>query len=257
MRTLLWLGAIASIACISSASVAAKGPSKQHLVLWLEADKGFATDGSSWADQSGHGHNATAVAGEAPSYIANAINGLPAAQFNGGSDMSIAGSLLTSQQFTILAVVTDASAYDGNNFEFREIISNWSSSEPEQSIFLGDLWTNASGKTEDRIRFTDAVGGEDQGDSGVGKIQRPSDVFILGAVSGARNATVQLGSKVEYRSTQPLPTRDLAEPWYLGRQGEADVEHWNGYIAEVLVYNKALSKKDFSKVVAYLKAKWQ
>ena len=171
--------------------------------------------------------------------------------------MSIAGSLLTSQQFTILAVVTDASAYDGNNFEFREIISNWSSTAPEQSIFLGDLWTNASGKTEDRIRFTDAIGGEQQNDTGVGKIMHPSDVFILGATSGAASATVQLGTKIQYRSTQPIPARDLAEPWYLSRQGEADVEHWNGYIAEVLVYNKALSRKDFKKAVAYLQGKWQ
>jgi hypothetical protein len=257
MRTFLLLGAIASMACLSSESVAGPGPSKQGLTLWLEADKGLATDGSSWADQSGNGHNATAVAGEAPSYVLNAINGLPAAQFNGSSDMSIAGSLLTSQQFTILAVVTDASKYDGNNFEFREILSNWSSKAPEQSIFLGDLWTNATGKTEDRIRFTDAIGGEDQSDTGVGKIKRPSEAFILGAVSAADDATVQLGSKVQYRLQQPLSTRDLTEAWYLGRQGEADVEHWNGYIAEVLVYDRALSKKDLKKAVAYLKSKWQ
>jgi hypothetical protein len=257
MRTFLLLGAIASVACLSSESIAGPGPSKQGLALWLEADKGLATDGSSWADQSGNGHNATAVAGEVPSYVPGAINGLPAAQFNGASDMSIAGSLLTSQQFTVLAVVTDASKYDGNNFEFREVLSNWSSKAPEQSIFLGDLWTNASGKTQDRIRFTDAIGGEDQSDTGVGKIKRPSDVFILGAVSAADDATVQLSSKVQYRLQQPLSTRDLAEAWYLGRQGEADVEHWNGYIAEVLVYNRALSKKDLKKAVAYLKAKWQ
>lgn len=257
MRIQLLLGAIAAIACMSSVSFAGSGPLKHGLTLWLEADKGLATDGSSWTDQSGKSHDATAVAGEAPLYVPGAINGLPAAQFNGSSDMSIAGSLLTSQQFTILAVVTDASAYDGNNFEFREIISNWSSNAPTKSVFLGDLWTDASGKTEDRIRFTDAVGGEDQGDKGVGNIKRPSVPFILSAVNSADNVTVKLGSKIQYQSKKPLSTRDLAEAWYLSRQGEANVEHWNGYIAEVLVYNKALSAKDLNKAIAYLKGKWQ
>jgi hypothetical protein len=256
MRVQLLLGVVASIACFSPA-IAAKGPSKDGLALWLEADKGLATDGSTWADQSGNGHGATAVTGEAPLFVPAAINGLPAAQFSGSSAMSISGSLLTSQQFTIITVVTDASAYDGNNLEFREIVSNWSSSAPEESVFLGDLWTDASGKTSDRIRFTDAVGGEDQGDKGVGKIKRPTEAFILSATSGADNATVQLGSKVQYQSKKALTTRDLAEAWYLSRQGEADVEHWNGYIAEVLVYNKALSDTELKKDVAYLKGKWQ
>ena len=257
MRTRLLLGAIASLAFLSTAAVASSGPSKTGLVLWLEADKGLATDGSSWSDQSGAGHNATAVSGEAPSYVASAINGLPAAQFNGSTDMSIAGSLLTSQQFTIIAVATDVSTYDGNNLEFREIISNWSSGTPEQSIFLGDLWTDATGKTKDRFRFTDAAGGEDQGDKGVGQLKRPTEAFILSATSDVDSATVQLGSKVQYQTKTPLPTRDLNEAWYLSRQGAADVEHWNGYIAEVLVYNRALSAKDLKKAIKYLKGKWQ
>jgi hypothetical protein len=257
MRISLLLGAIACAACVSSAGFAGSGPSKNGLTLWLKADKGLATDGSTWADQSGNGHDATAVTGEAPVYVAGAINGLPVAQFGGSSAMSIAGSLLTSQQFTILAVVSDVSTYDGNNFEFREVISNWSSTDPEESIFFGDLWTNAAGKTKDRFRFTDAVGGEDQSDVGVGSIKRPSEPFIMSAVSSAKNATVRLGSTIEYKSSGPLPTRDLNEAWYLSRQGEADVEHWNGYIAEVLVYNKALSAKELAKEIAYLQGKWQ
>jgi|HubBroStandDraft_5_1064220.scaffolds.fasta_scaffold20176_2 hypothetical protein len=257
MRTRLLLGAIASMACMATSVVAGTAPPKSGLVLWLEADKGLATDGSSWSDQSGKGHDATAVSGEMPTYVAAAINGLPAAQFNGNSAMTIAGSVLTSQQFTIVAVATDVSTYDGNNLEFREIISNWSSSTGDQSIFLGDLWTNASGKTKDRFRFTDAVGGADQGDAGVGQLKRPAEAFILSATSAAGGVAVQLGTKVQYQSETPLSTRDLTAPWYLGRQAQADVEHWNGYIAEVLVYDNALSDKDLKKAIKYLKAKWQ
>jgi hypothetical protein len=257
MRTRLLLGAIASMALFATAAVAGSGPSKSGLVLWLEADQGLATDGSSWTDQSGKGHSATAVPGDAPTYVASAINGLPAAQFTGNAAMSISGALLTSQQFTIVAVATDNSTYDGNNLEFREIISNWSSSTGDQSIFLGDLWTNASGKTLDRFRFTDAIGGADQGDAGVGQLKRPTEAFILSGTNASDSATVKLGTKVQYQSNTPLSTRDLTAPWYLGRQAQADVEHWNGYIAEVLVYNRALTPRQLKKVVKYLQGKWQ
>src|SRR5205823_10951994 len=82
---------------------------KNGLVLWLKADDGLAKDGSRWADRSGSGHDATALPGRAPYYMADAINGLPAAQFVGGQAMRIDGAVLDSQTFTIIAVVNDAS----------------------------------------------------------------------------------------------------------------------------------------------------
>src|SRR5207253_1635057 len=51
-----------------------------NLVLWLQAstiNQADATNVSSWADQSGYGNNAAAVAGKEPTYklgILNAVN---------------------------------------------------------------------------------------------------------------------------------------------------------------------------------------
>ena len=114
-------------------------------VLSLDAHVGVTTSGgfvTSWADQSGFGHNATQGVGAAqPLFVANGLNGQPTLRFNGtGQFLNLAGQVLTSQQFTILAVVRDTrAAGDGS---FREVFSNWTGTNTFTSVFLGT--TNAS-----------------------------------------------------------------------------------------------------------------
>jgi hypothetical protein len=255
MRRILRSSLLVSLMFCSASALAQPGPNKNGLVLWLKADKGLATDGSSWKDQSGNHHNAAALTGQAPTYMASGLNGLPVALFNGDQAMQISGTVLDSQTFTIIAVVTDTAP--NTSAGFREIFSNWDNSTRTTSIFLGTLWTTATGKLLDRIRFTDAVGGQDQGQTGVGKIGTPTNAFILSGVSAVNNAIVRVGTKTQYQLHSGFSTRDLSEPWYLGRQGAFDGEYWTGDIAELLVYNKAVSSRVIKKDVAYLTAKWQ
>ncbi len=99
------------------------------LNLWLGADTGVTTDAtgnvSAWLDQSGSGHNAMqADSNSMPNLISNSINGQPALSFNGSSDwLAFESQLLTSQQFTIIAVVADRRA--DFDTQFREVLSNW------------------------------------------------------------------------------------------------------------------------------------
>jgi len=85
-----------SIAALGLSSAAHAGVITSNLDLWLEADQGLAADGSSWLDQSGNGHDATALAGGAPTVTPGVFNGLPAVQFSGGQAMSIAGQVINS-----------------------------------------------------------------------------------------------------------------------------------------------------------------
>ncbi len=112
-----------------------------QLALWLEADAGVTSDTqgrvSMWADQSGNNHNVSAnLIANQPILNSNALGGKPALIFNGTSDyFTINGQVLTSQQFTILAVVADTRAKsDGGD---REIFSNWSTAHTTDSIFFG------------------------------------------------------------------------------------------------------------------------
>ena len=85
------------------------------LSMWLDANSGVTTSGSnvtSWTDLTGNGHNATqSTAGDQPTFVSNGLNGNPTVQFNGIADsLSIAGQPITSQQFTILAVLTNSNS---------------------------------------------------------------------------------------------------------------------------------------------------
>ncbi len=236
-----------------SGVLAQSGPTTADLALWLKADSGLAADGSSWADSSGNNHNATAVAGEAPVVQQAGLNGLPVAVFSGGQAMSIAGPVLSGQHFTILAVVTDNSVAGGS---FREVISNWDTNTRTTSIFLGTVWSDVGGVAADRIRFTDAIGGQDQGQTGQGQIAKPTKAFILTGLASGHNTLIRLDKKTEYQLGAPLSKRDLAQGWYLGSQGDSNVELWEGDIAEVLVYDAPLSKAEFATDLNYLQTKW-
>jgi hypothetical protein len=235
------------------AVLAQSGPTTGDLALWLKADSGLAADGSTWTDSSGNGHNATAVAGEAPTVQEGALNGLPVAEFSGGQSMSIAGQVVSGQHFTILAVVVDTSVAGGG---FREIISNWDTKTRTNSIFLGTIWSDVGGVTADRIRFTDAIGGEDQGQTGQGQIAEPAKAFILTGLASGHNALIRLDKKTEYQLGAPFSKRNLTKGWYLGVQGDANEELWEGDIAEVLVYDAPLSKAEFATDLNYLETKW-
>ena len=115
---------MAITAAILAAAPAAAAPKAYTtgLTLWLQADKGLATDGSSWADQSPSAFTATAL-GTGPAVTAGAIKGLPEVKFSGQA-LSLNGAPITGQQFTIVALVSDATAKGGYN-GFREILSNW------------------------------------------------------------------------------------------------------------------------------------
>jgi len=122
---------------------ATAGPVTTNLVLWLDASNGLAADGSTWTDLSGNNHNATALPGQAPTVVPNAINGLTAALFSGDQAMSIAGQVLTDpQNYTIIALVTDPTDSNSSNTGFREIFSNWDPTNETTSTFLGDTGVN-------------------------------------------------------------------------------------------------------------------
>lgn len=231
-------------------------PVTNGLVLWLKADKGLKTDGSKWNDQSGQGHDATARPGQAPEYVPQAFNGLPVARFKGAQTMAIAGKVVSSQQFTIITVVTDASAV-GYSHD-RDIIGNWDTAFGP-SIFNGTVWRQTSGIWRDRIRFTDSVGGGDQGQTGVGELKHPKTLFILSCISRNKNAIVRVGRRNEYKLGTALPKFDLDSAWTLGRSGPDPINDnfWIGDIAEVLVYDEALSNTDLEADIAYLQRKWK
>lgn len=202
-------------------------------VLSLDAHVGVTTSGgfvTSWADQSGAGHHATQGLGNAPLYVANGLNGHPTIRFNGSNQfLNVAGQVLTSQQFTILAVVRDTrAAGDGT---FREVFSNWNggSGNTFTSVFFGT--TNASPVA---VRFTDDY-------INVGPVANPATPFLLTGESTATNALVYQNFTLLGAKGLALSPRNLTTPYVIGQQGSLGGEFWQGDIAALVVYDQALT----------------
>jgi hypothetical protein len=246
--TLIALGL--TLPSMSRAAGTGSSPVTTNLVLWLESNVGLASDGSSWADQSGLGNNATALPGQNPTVVPGGFNGQTAVEFN-ESAMSFAAPVVTTQTFTIVALVTDNTTKKSSYTGFREIFSNWDESNSTTSVFLGTTYVAPI-----KIRFTDAIGGADQGDDGVGKVGKAALGFMLTGVSSATDAQVYLGTKLEYDLESALPPRDFSTGYYLGEQGDFSGEYWNGDIEEILVYSVGLTTQEIKQDWAYLKAKY-
>jgi hypothetical protein len=227
-------------------------------VLWLRADAGVTTDGSggvsAWADQSGAGHDASQAAPLSRAQLApGVLNGNPVLHFNGNTSFfNVTGQVLTSQRFTIFTVVNDLGLSD---FAFREVFSNWNPiSNEATSVFFGLAHENPA-----RARLTDNFGGADPpySQQGVGEITNPATHFIFTGISGLTDALIYQNTDLIAEKGSPLTTRNLVAPYHIGQQGpEGLLEHWNGDIAEILVYDRELSAAERQQVWNYLGEKY-
>jgi hypothetical protein len=130
------------------------------LALWLEAGASVTTDPSggvlAWTDQSGAGHDASqANPSSRAQLVSGALNGNPVLRFNGTTSfLNVTGQVLTSQQFTVFAVVNDLGVSD---YAYREVFSNWYPlANEDSSVFFGLAHENPT-----RARLTDNFGGAD------------------------------------------------------------------------------------------------
>ena len=230
---------ISMLGCITTSALAAPATGS---ALWLNASVGVQTDANgnvtAWADQSGNNHNATLVTGAA-TLTTSGINNLSALNFNGGTAYSVGNDVLTSQQFSIFAVVTDNCPSCG----YREVISNWNAG-------TGNSWTSmffgASGQT---VRFSDAY-------DKVGTLSVLASPFILSGVSGTNSISIQQNSTVIASNAAPLDSRNLSGEYVIGRQGALNDEYWQGTISEIIVYNRELTAAETSGTIAYLNDKY-
>lgn len=215
--------------------------------LRLESDTGVVQNGSgnvsSWADQSGLNHNAIqGVTSAQPKFINNVFNGLPSLRFDGTSDsLSLAGQVLTSQQFSIFVVVTDTST----SGQFREIFSNWTGANSTTSVYLGNTLQNPV-----RLRFTDNF-------AGVGSLATPSNPFVLSAFSNSDGVAVYQNESLLASRGSPLSTRNLTTPYAIGQQGTLNpAEFWKGDVGAILVYDRQLTNAERIQTTQYLESKY-
>ena len=224
---------------------------RRGLVMWLDAARGVTRDAggvvTSWKDQTGK-HDARALGN--PRWIERGLRGQPAIELDGKGDdwFQISGRVVTSQAFTILAVVNDRT--DGSAGS-RNIVGNWDGSKGNSvsSVFLG---TSSGPNNRRRVRFSDNYAPADKL-----LVAKPAEGFVLTGLAGQADVRVFQNSKLLGRKGSALVARNLETAWTIGRQGTLDSEYWQGQIAEILVYNHELSSSELASVWKYLGMKYR
>ncbi|MFP6667024.1 MAG: DUF1553 domain-containing protein, partial [Pirellulales bacterium] len=214
---------------------------KNGLTLHLRADLGVVTDDDGrvalWKDQSGTHHAQAAATGQRPLVVAHGIGNRPALRFDGKRRfLQVDGQLLSSQPCTIFVVATDIATTNNH----RSLISTWdgAAGNATTSLFLGLTGKNS-------VRFSDNF-------AAAGQVASPQQPFVLTAVNGVGGAAVYQNSTELANRGASLAQRNLKTNWVVGQQGNINGEYWHGDIAEILVYDRELTKVERPLVWGYL-----
>ncbi|HZE98510.1 MAG TPA: FG-GAP-like repeat-containing protein [Planctomycetota bacterium] len=222
------------------------------LAFWVKADAGVATSGSSvtqWSDQSGNGRNATqSTAGSQPVLLANGGNGKPAVQFDGSNDFLQFG--LDIHGWTGMTIVMVASASTdptggANGGENAPLF--WDETASWGWTFLSPFQTSV------KLRFGTTQTGN------LAAFSRPASIGSAFSTTISRhgNDTDALfvnGTQV-WSAAGKLASINGASPSpWIGRG--ASGTYFAGKVAEILVYDRAISDPERQSIEAAFAAKY-
>lgn len=218
------------------------------LSLWLRGDFGPIVTGSNvtqWSDLSGTGNNAVqATSTKQPTLVNAAINGLPAVKFNGTSQylgLTSGLSNLTTGA-SIFAVISPV----GTATKTLVVSAN---AGPADMISVQTINTQAklnayNGTTASSV--TTATGALT-----LSKFQ------LLEAVhNGAASATLSVNAAPLITGTVQNLINTTRSQNYVGADNTA-ATFWNGQLAELLVYSRALTGSEQAAVEGYFFSKYQ
>jgi hypothetical protein len=233
------------------------------LIAWLKADSGVTADGSgkvsAWADQTVFGNNATqGNAANQPTLITGTtgLNSKPVIEFNGSNSyLSIKDnpSLWPSSAVTIIAL---AQTYSNQQQDVVDRTLNYGS--------YGDYWNAPQysydlGINNDNVErgYIGTSGGSDLS----GSAGRPYQMSISAMVydgsqqvlydSGVEQASVEVSGTIDYNNPTEHDLYLGVNNGYFGLGG-----YFNGDLAEVLIYNRALTTAEQQQAEGYLADKY-
>jgi hypothetical protein len=260
----LCLGLIALIT--APALFAQTGPggvgSSATNVLWLKADAGTSTTVnfgavSQWDDMSGNANHATqATSSQQPLFTTSLINTMPALFFdNAGSpnndllSIADANNLDNTSGLTILTVTRPISI-DGSNA--RGIVSKRVGAGDNQSYTLFYYTSN-------KINI-DVEGNDNRFQSAATFSAGRDYIYGLiydGTLTSTSRSKTFINGAVDFIATETATAiSNFASPVIIGSMNIGDGRPYGGYIAEVIIYRKALNFAERVISHSYLFAKY-
>lgn len=223
------------------------------LRAWYRADVGVTKDGdnkvSQWTDVSGHGFHVVQVndAGRQPLAVANAMNGNPVVQYDDSLKALVSPAPVDvadgASNATIIAVVKpDAAAHYGGTIFYWDTDGNYNfglSGSQGAANAYSMIWRDGDG----HARLSPAL------NAAAGSVQVLTTVKDGTAASGFINGALQ--------GTAEVPATMNLQPSRLGvGNGAYPYYSFHGQIAEVLVYNRALTAAEREGIETALMAKY-
>ncbi len=231
---MLTLGLEASIAQIPADSLA----------LWLRADAGVVVSGPNvleWQDQSGHGRHATASGNV--QLVGNLVNGHPAVQ------LFCTGGMLMTPAFQTFADKR------GAIFVVARTIGNSCVSGAGYGSFVQTYY--GSGTTWQFGAFPNFYGYYDGvGSSNFNVTTLPVDAWGIVTMNRTGNTTMDCYKSGIYATTSTIAdNQPSVNPVRIGASSTG-WEVLNGYLAEIILYNKAMTPQEIEQVNTYLADKY-
>jgi hypothetical protein len=221
------------------------------LQLWLSADAGVSVGANNavtqWADQSGNANNAEQINETmAPVLVPNALNGLPVVRFDGGNDfMDVADS-------DGLSITGDISTfYVLNLTDFATFRSVWGKTVVNQPA-PNDLYVLPSSGLPRLFRGNGVSGAQQV----TGARPYPANNFLVAGVQAAGStATHYLSGKANGSGTITTAPVDGNRSLRIGSRDDG-VTRMKGDLAELVIYDRALSPEEVTTVQRYLGEKY-
>jgi hypothetical protein len=226
------------------------------LSLWLKADAGVALSGSNvtgWSDQSVNGNNASVEnSGEEPTFVSSFSNSKPAIQFNGTSQLLIIpdSNSLDFLNTSIFIVLKRTGNGTGNEITFMK-----NANALEDS---GAYW-QAAKLNDENSNFAVANGGYYDRDSGVDigdGVARVMDFTFDGTDFNIYVNGVQTATYNDQVGNIDITSGSLQIGGYNKSFNKPSGELFNGKIAEIIMYNRAVTGTERQQVEAYLNTKY-
>ncbi len=234
-------------------------PSSSNVVVWLDAsDSGTLYTGSSsnvyqWNDKSGNGNNAVTDSGNTePTKITESGNNLPSAtvvKFDGSHALKISATSSTNLQYLSLFIVANVKDGSGSyglmgDSQSNDAEGNW------------NFYVNFN-SLKSRVKAFSLQNAANDPDFGAGTYRYLTQRVKTGGVTDQYvNGTLD---KNETGTGGPMDpsdagfTRKLTVGW-VWVEGASNSGKCN--IAEIILYNYALTDTDRASVESYLKSKW-
>jgi hypothetical protein len=227
------------------------------LSLWLKADAGVTLSGSNvtaWADQSGSGNNATVEnSGEEPTFVSSFSNSKPAIQFNGTTQLLIVAdsSSLDFINTSIFIVLKRTGDGTGNEITFMK----------NGSILTDDaVYWNCARLNNGNSTFTLNVGGSRPDLDTNTDLTSGNPTILELTYNGTDSFIYTNGSQTATYSEPTGSIETTSGSLQIGGYNKSfnnpGGELFNGQIAEIVMYNRAVTGTERQQVEAYLNTKY-